>query len=201
VVKGDAGAEVLVDGKPAATTPMKGAALLPPGKHVVHVIKNGAYAWSQEVRIEREGEVSLEAKLRTTTQRKVSYAAGALGLAAVGAGIGLTVVAVGAEVRAQRILEGKVTELEGGQTAVEAYNEAVRTRRDFVAGAAIGYGAGAVGLISAVLLYSLDKPPITLPSLQLEEPKKEKKPGATMEMGALPVFGPGHGGLQVIGRF
>src|SRR5690606_12740096 len=64
-------AEVYVDGRIAATTPLIRPIEIAPGVHVLSVIANGKKPFSQEVTLERGKPFSLEPHLEASGQRLV----------------------------------------------------------------------------------------------------------------------------------
>ena len=94
-------AEVYVDGRLVAETPLTRPLEVPSGVHVFAIAKNGKKAWSQELELQRAKTVTLEPKLATSTQRTVSFTMLGVGGAAIVAGGVSMILAFSTQSKAQ----------------------------------------------------------------------------------------------------
>ena len=196
------GAQISVDGRPQATTPLGGPLEIPPGRHLVAVTKNGSRAFTQQVDLERGEAKKIEASLSITPQRVVSYGLMGIGVAGIAVGAVATAITLREQNTANAVLasreEGNIT-----REDLDTYN-AARTARDEwrkVIGA--GFGVGGAFAVTGLLLYAFDQPAVDVGSLEPEQRKKKttdhEEP--SMEMSAVPAVGPGFAGAGLVGRF
>jgi hypothetical protein len=156
-VTATSGAAVRIDGDDAGATPLRRPLAVASGSHVVAVLARGHRPWSRSIAVERGQVVKLDAELRRTTQRKLSYAVLGLGGVALG---GATVTGWQAlrEHRQARAIHERYDD--GGITRgeLEQYGEH-RDRRD--AAALVTYsllGATALTVAGGLALYWFDVP-------------------------------------------
>lgn len=65
------GADVSIDGRVIGTTPLReGGVALPIGKHIIEITKKGYLAWSREVEVLEEKEITLAASLQEKQQER-----------------------------------------------------------------------------------------------------------------------------------
>jgi len=198
----DAGASVSVDGRPIATTPLRGPIELPAGTHFVAITKNGYQAFTREVTLTRGQATTLPVALRSSGQRKAAWVVLGAGAAAVIAGGVFTALAFVEQSDAQNVLDAKARG-NIGQGDVDAENSALAARDRWRTAAIASFG-GAVGLaLVGGALYAFDRPNVELGPPPAETPRKpEPAPkGNRMDVGAAPWFAPGGGGLSVAGRW
>ena len=193
----DRAAEIYVDGRLVATSPVGRPIEVPPGPHVLSVSANGRKAYSREVTLERGKPFRFEPELETSGQRVVALTmlgAGAVGLVAGGA-FGLA--ALGREGAAEDIAERRAREnITAGD--LDAYNRAIDGRDAFRTASIVSLSAGAALALGGAALYVFDRPSIPVLPPRSTEPKPQPSE-PTMEIGAYPVLGPGTwgGGLGV----
>lgn len=156
-VRAPAGTRIEIDGRSVGETPLASALEVAPGPHVVSLLKNGHVAQTTELTLERGASASLDRRLVTSTQRKVSY--GFLGASAVGlVASGLfAAAAFDRQARANALLDER---RRGALTPSQAdeYDGARADRSRYRTGSLIWLGAG-VGLGSiGAFLYLFDLP-------------------------------------------
>ena len=196
------GADVSVDGRIAAQTPLSRPIELPAGRHFVSVTKRGYRAFSDDVELGRGEQRTLRVPLDTTGQRVAAYAL--IGVAAAGAltGGSLAVVAMVKQGQAQTIDTTRTTQ--GGLTSADLgqYNSLVSTRNDLRTAASVALGATAVVGITGVFLAVFDTP-VLGPVAHKDEPGKPLAPRVDrpMEVSVAPLAGPGIAGAVLSGRF
>ncbi len=156
-VKTSSGAQIVVDGRPAGTAPLMRPLELDAGVHLVTVIERGRRAWSKEISVERGQNVELDANLRRTLQRKISYAV--LGTAAA------TLLLSGVAGMAALDADGDASELEDkrqmtGLDAAElvALEERIEDRDTAADATSILFGVGTGLAVTGALLYFMDTP-------------------------------------------
>jgi len=204
-VRTEEGAQVSVDGRFVATTPLLTPIEVPSGRHVIALVKNGRKAHVDTMDFGRGEKKKVEVELVRTPRRTVSYVLMGAGLASGAAGVALGLMAAGAQGRAQEILDA--ANGQGNQTPTDlADYQTARRNRDAFGGAAIVLlgGAVATGGIGA-LLYLFDQPTVRIPGVQIEPapapsaptPMKER----SLEMSAAPIVIPGFYGASLSARF
>jgi hypothetical protein len=155
-LRGPAGAEVLLDGRPVGWLPL-GEVQAAPGEHWATVRSPGRETRDVRVRLERGKTTDVAVQLETTFQRKVAWVSAGLGaLAAFSAG-GLAIAALvhdqKAEALEERRQKGELTLLEA-----RSLNSHVGSRNDFKT-AALVTGLGSAALLgAAAVLYFADTP-------------------------------------------
>jgi hypothetical protein len=180
-VRAPAGTRIQIDGRQAGETPLPSALEVTPGLHVVSLLKNGHVAQTSELTLERGGVASVDRKLVTSTQRKVSYGfLGAGGVSLVASAL-FFAAAVDREAHANALLDTRRTRaLEPGEA--DDYDGARADRDRYRNASLIWLGAGAgLGAIGA-LLYLFDQP-------RGADPRP-------IRMGIRPHVGPGSLGLS-----
>jgi PEGA domain len=197
-----AGADVTIDGRIAASTPMWRPIEVPAGRHFVAVTKRGYKGYSDDLDISRGEARTVTAPLEVTGQRVAAYAL--FGVAAAGAITGgiLAVVSVHEQGQAQSIDTTRTTA--GGLTDAQLtqYNGFVSSRNAFrtAAGVALA-GAFVVGATGVVLV--LADQPVVGPAVHRDEPKPATPAPSErpLEVSAAPLVGPGLYGASLVGRF
>lgn len=203
-IETDAGADIAVNGRAVATTPLIKPIELPPGRHFIAITKGGHKAVTQDIEVTRGQKKTIPFRLETTGQRIVSYTLLVGGGVSVLAGVLLGLGAGSQEGVADEILRRKAA---GNLTEddIPNYNNAIR-QRDEMRGAAVaslgtGVTLGAVGL----LLYLFDTPKPFIPPGRLDDTQDKPSspaPGELkMEVGGAPMLGPDFAGGMLIGRF
>jgi hypothetical protein len=200
------GAQVLVDGRVVASTPLARPLEIDPGHHAITVIKLGHEPFLEEVDLARGGSHTFTAPLRRTTARKI-----ATGLLGGGAALGLSgivtgVLALGKESTAREIKDrmDQGTVICRGDTCPDLanYNAAVGARDGLreATGALFGIGVASAG--AGALLYFFDDRGTPQKSAQEPAPQKADPARSTpVEISAAPAIGPGILGAMFTGTF
>lgn len=163
-VKTSGGARISVDGRPMGTAPLSRPLELSAGKHFVTISSRGNVGWSQEINVERGEEITLDADLRRTGQRKASYwVLGASALSFIGSGVA-GLFALSANSKASDLDDKRTTE---GITPAELieYNDFVSmrdTRVNWTIGLAV---VGGVTATAGLLMYFFDNPRAEAPPM------------------------------------
>jgi len=193
-------AEVYVDGRIAATTPIGRSIEVSPGSHVVTVVANGKRPFSQEIRLERGKHVAIQPELGASGQRVVAWSV--LGVGAVGlvGGAVLGALAITRESRAEEISDAR-TERNITTAELEEHNRALEDRDTFRTAALVSASIGGALVASGILLFVFDKPNVAvLPSRTEPGPGPGDKP-RDLEISAAPLLGPGLVGGAAALRF
>jgi hypothetical protein len=181
------GAEVTVDGRPVARTPLPRPLEVSGGKHFVTVSKRGHHAWSREVSVGRGQETALRADLDTTTQRVVAWAVLGGAATALVAGGAFTLLTLKHEGDAEDILDqGDVANITEEERL--RYEDARAKRDDWAVRSYVAYGIAGGLAVTGALLYIVDTP-------------RAEAPPATTTPTITPGVGDGTVGLTVSGRF
>jgi hypothetical protein len=205
VVRADAGAEVLVDGRATDKTPLRGAIEIPAGRHLVGIAKNGYRGYQEEIVVGRGERRVVGVELVSTAQRKASYGFFVGGVVGAAAGAVLTGLAFGEQGRAES-LEARRTERSITPDEATQRDAARAQRDDLRTGAGVAFGAGAALLATGAFLYLFDRPVFErvravdaegAPSGSPPAPKQ----GAPLELGLAPLVAPTVGGALLRGRF
>lgn len=193
----ESAADVYVDGRLVATTPLGRPLEIAPGGHVIAIAKNGKQPWQQEVVLERAKPVRISPRLVTSGQRVLALSMLATGGVSALLGGLFALGAVGAENQARDIEDkrarGNITPQELGE-----HNRLIERRDDSRTAAIVLGSVGAAALAGGALFYFLDKPPISLVPPRTVEPGN-KKPETPIDVA--PLLGPRMYGLGVSARF
>ena len=73
MIKAIGGAQLTIDGRYVATTPLPRPLEIEPGHHLIAIAKNGYRAYTEEIDVGRAETKTVDASLRATKQRVVSY--------------------------------------------------------------------------------------------------------------------------------
>jgi hypothetical protein len=190
------GAHVTVDGRPIGTTPVEGAEV-PAGKHLVTVVHTGRTPFVREVELAYGKTATVDAELRTTTQRKASRLV-------LAAGTGL-VIATGLETAYAWKADSDASDLAkklmtGGQTPddLARYQQLHALRDDRVHTAEVLGGITAAVVVTGALMYLFDDPsPEGTAPLRDDATSPAKKKKIDIE----PMMGPQAAGLLIGGTF
>lgn len=192
----DSSAEVYVDGRLVAETPLTRPIEVASGPHVIAIAKNGKKAWSQEVELARAKTMTLEPKLATSTQRIASLTMMGVGGASVVAGGVSMILAFSSQSKAQD-LNDKRTKSGISPSELSQYNRKLDDRDAERTAAWVFGAAGAAVLAGGALFYVFDRPPIALVPQRVEPPPK---PAGPVDIGAVkpvPLVGPGLWGAGI----
>ncbi len=197
------GADVTIDGRIAATTPMSRPIELPPGPHFVTVTKRGYKAFSDDVDIGRGEAKTVTAQLDVTGQRVAAYAL--LGVAAAGAVTGgvLAGVAIHEQIQAQSLDSQRTSK--GGLSGPQLtdYTNDVSLRNTLRTASGVAF-AGTFVLAATGVVLALADQPVIGPSTRRDVTPKPAAPTPgerPMEVSAAPLLGPGLYGAVLQGRF
>jgi PEGA domain-containing protein len=209
VIKARDGAQLTIDGRYVATTPLPRALEIDAGHHLIALAKNGYYAHTEEIDVGRAETKTLEVNLASTKQRVASYVL--LGTGAAGILVGG--VFAGLAAHQQSLAEAINTQRQARaydcrDTTVEcptkAYQHAVDQRNQLRPIAGVALTAGAVVAATGAVLFLFDQP-----SLDARPARSDSKPrpatplptAAPLEISAAPAIGPGFYGGSFVGRF
>jgi hypothetical protein len=208
-----AGAQVSLDGRFIAATPLTQPIDVEPGRHLIGISKNGYRGYTQEIEIGRDELKSLDAPLVSTTQRKASYVLFGVGVAAaVGGGV-LAAMSIHEQQLATdfRTRQSKGQALCGPGTpdadctvyVRTNYTSHVTSRDDFRRDAGIALGTAVVIGTTGVALFALDFPSLlgVVPKVRDSAPKAAPIKERSMEMSAVPLVVPGFYGASLTGTF
>ena len=198
------GADVTIDGRLVATTPLNSALEVPPGAHYLVVTKNGHKAFSRAVTLQRGKTLDVAVTLDRSGQRTASLVLFGTGAAVVVAGGVFAAVALVEQGRAQHVLDEKA---QGNIHApdIDTYNSAIDLRDRWKTVSTITFGAGLAVLATGFVFYAFDKPSVPPAGLVRDsapktEPAKRPDAPAPMEISAAPMVGPGMFGLTIGGK-
>jgi hypothetical protein len=195
-VRSMGGAHVTVDGRPIGEAPVAGAEV-PAGKHLVTVTHTGRMPFVREVELAYGKTATVDADLRTTTQRKASrlvLTGGAILLVASGLE---TAYAWKADSDASDLAKKLMT---GGQTPADLarYQTLHALRDDRVHTAEVLGGVTGVVVVTGALMYLFDDPsPEGTAPLRDDATSPAKKKKIDIE----PMMGPQAAGLVIGGTF
>lgn len=199
------GADVSIDGRLTASTPLARPIEVPPGRHLVTVVKRGCKPFSEEIDIGRGESKKVEARIDATSQRIASYVLMGVGAAGVVAGGVLAGAATHAQHQAADIDERRTTAGGISVSDLNQYNAYVARRDDFRRASGIALGAGVAVGGTAVLMALIDLPSISSIRRELNLPQKPSTPAPPkdrpMEMGMAPILAPGLYGASFSARF
>jgi hypothetical protein len=147
-------AEVTIDGRPENA---RSAIQTRAGKHFLVVTQRGHHPFTRELDLARGQEISLDASLKSTRQRRASYWVLGGGAALVIGGVVTSSLAYHAQSQAKDLLATRSTR--ALTTDELARYEGLRDDRfNYVRASEFLYGAGAAAIVTGALLYFLDSP-------------------------------------------
>jgi PEGA domain-containing protein len=161
-VKADAGAEVLVDGRPVGEAPISRPIELKDGEHRVVVGKNGYKVYAEDLKLKRGQKKTVEADLDMTAQRVAAWVFFGAAVLSTAGGVVLTVTAITKQRDANTIKLG-ADAVPRPMTLEEAntYNQAIESRDNLTGLAAASYGLAALSAGVGLLLFTLDEPALS----------------------------------------
>ncbi|MFS8066273.1 MAG: PEGA domain-containing protein, partial [Byssovorax sp.] len=209
VIKARSGAQLTIDGRYVATTPLPRPLEIEPGHHLIAVARNGYRAYTEEIDVGRAETKTVDVDLRVTKQRVVSYVFAGAGITAILAGG----VVAGLAAHQQRLAEDIDTERRSKSfdcrampeaCPTKAYQEALDRRNALrpIAGAALT--AGALLAATGAMLFLFDQPSLDVRATRSDSTPKPAAPppkDTPIEMSAAPALGPGFYGGSLLGRF
>ncbi len=199
-VLGPAGASAWIDGRPSGRLPLSAPIEVTPGRHDVRVSLSGYEEHREEVDLARGGAESVTAAMRFTFQRKLAFGLAGGGALSLITGAILGGAALGEQGTASSIKNdidaGKVVCRDVGCDPLSRYNSAVDARNALGGASVALLGTGALLAASGVLLYLFDVPsPVTPGKETPDQPKATPtKVDVPLDLGMVPVFGPGYAG-------
>jgi tetratricopeptide (TPR) repeat protein len=193
--------ELYVDGRVVATTPIASAIDVAPGPHVLSVAVNGKKVSSREVVLQRGKPFRFEPVLETSNQRIAAYGVLGGGVVTLVTGVVFAGLSLGQESRAKGIL---AKEQDPAQNITDerrdAYNRSIDQRDSYRTVSIVTLSAGVALAGAGVLLWTFDKPSVAVvPPRSEPGPTPQRTP--SLELGAVPMVGPGVAGIAAGGRF
>lgn len=196
------GADVAIDGRIVAVTPLPKPLELAPGTHYLTLTKRGHRPYAEEITVGRGEQKTLTIRLERTNQRVASFALIGVGAAGIAAGGVLAGLAFLQQKSADEINKRRLS------TGIDAdelkeYKEAVGARNNLRSAGAVAFGAGALIAGTGLLLYSFDQPSVAAaPVRRDDKPKDQLTPkDGTLEISLAPLLGPGLYGTVLSGSF
>lgn len=184
VAKAHDGTQVVIDGRVVGELPLEAPLNLKAGKHRVVLMDRGHRSVTRDIEVGRGESMSIDAELKTTWQRKISYGVLGVGAASLAGALVYWPLAVHEQNKAIELRDKKDTV---GLTLDEsAEYESRRDKRNEyrdVAFALGGFGL-AVGAAGALLYY-------------LDSPEMEERSAPVVA----PTVGPDSVGVGLSGRF
>lgn len=183
-------AEIYVDGRLFAQTPLSQPLEIMAGVHEISVSKNGKSAWQQEVILVRGKPFRIEPHLRTSAKRYLSYGLLGAGVTQLALSAGLALAALNNQNEAREIEarrgEGNIS---GADRA--RHDLAIERRDDERIAAITLLSIGTAFTIGGSLLYLFDKPPVVVLPPRSVEPTPAPKTPMDVVSKLRPIFGPG----------
>jgi hypothetical protein len=209
VIKARAGAQLTLDGRYVATTPLPRPLEIEPGHHLVAIARNGYRAYTEEIDVGRAETKTVDADLHATKQRVASYVLLGAGAAAILAGGVLSGLAAHQQSLAQDIDLQRQKETFDCRAApdacpTKAYQNAVDRRNELRPVAAVALTSGALIAATGAMLFLFDQPSLDVRATRSDSKPKPASPppkDTPIEMSASPSFGPGFYGASIVGRF
>ena len=211
MIKARAGAQLTIDGRYVATTPLPRALEIEPGHHLIALARNGSYAHTEEIDVGRAETKTIDVTLLATKQRVTSYVllgAGAVGIVVGGvvAGMAGYQQSVAQDIDTQRQTKGY--DCRGLAAGVEcpnrAYQHALARRDELRPVAVTALTAGALLGATGAVLVLFDQPSLDVRASKSDSKPKPAAPSprdAPLELSAAPAIGPGFYGGSFAGRF
>lgn len=201
------GAQISVDGRLMATTPLSQPLEIDPGRHLVTVTRNGHKAFGEEIDLGRGESRRVVAGLDLTGQRVASIVLlGAGAAAAIGggvlAGLAFRQQGIASDIDARR-QAGKISCPDASCAELDRYNAAREARDDLRRNAGIVFGGAAAAAVTGLLLFAFDQPSLGATAARRDDKPRPTSPPreAPVEVSAAPTVAPGFYGLGVSGRF
>ena len=196
----DTNADILVDGRIVATSPVGRAIEVPPGPHVLSVAANGKKPLSQEVILPRGKPFRFEPKLEASGQRVVAFTMLGVGVVGIVTGGVFGILSLGQESRAKGIQSDR----ESGNISADrlgAYNRAIDRRDAFRNASIVTMSAGAAFAAGGSLFYFFDHPTVSILPPRSVEPSPAPRVNQPLDLSASPLVGPGLWGGSLTATF
>jgi hypothetical protein len=199
------GADVSVDGRSAAVTPLARPIELTPGSHFVAVAKRGYHAYAAEIEVTRGEARTLTVPLTVTGQRVTSYVLGGIAAAGIVTGGVLAGVAFYQQSQAQSLETRRTAQGGLSQSDLASYQSYLSDRNTFRSASAVAFGGGAAVGLTAVFLAVFDQPIVT-GATHRDRPTPPGAPAPVvrerpLDATLVPVVLPGTFGAALGGRF
>lgn len=209
VIKATAGAQLTIDGRYVATTPLPRPLEIDPGHHLIAVARNGYRAFTEEIDVGRAETKTIEVDLHATKQRVASYVL--LGAGAAGIVVGGVFAALAGhqqnlahDIDVQRQTKSYDCTDPTVACPTKAYQDAVDRRDALRPVATTALTAGVIVAATGGVLFLFDQPSLDVRAARSDsKPKPTAAPpkDAPMEISAAPAIGPGFYGASLVGRF
>ena len=208
-IRSRAGAQVTIDGRLAAETPLSQPIDVEPGRHLVVIGKNGFKPWSQEIDVGPDEARQLDAPLGGTGQRAASYVLIGAGVAAAIVGGVFVGLSVHSQSQAQSFNAMRTAGTVSCATSqacsnlTNTYQGQVTARDDYNIGAGAAFAAAVLVGGTGIVLFAFDQPNMNAVGGHRDEGPKPAAPARDrpMELSAAPLLGPGLYGATLVGRF
>jgi hypothetical protein len=196
-------ADIAIDGRSMATTPMSRPLEVTPGTHFVAVTKRGYRPFAEDMDFVHGDTKTITVKLERTGQRVASYAL--FGVAALGVVTGAALAGVALYEQSQAKPLGMMITQNGGVSTAAAgnYNSDLSTRNDLRLAAGVALGGGVAVGLTGVMLAVFDQPTVSAGRRKDDAPKQTAPAprDRPVDLGAIPILGPGLYGASVRARF
>jgi len=169
-------ADVFVDGRIVATTPLSRPIEVPPGNHVLSLAANGKKAFQQEVLLERGKPFKIEPHTEASGQRVVAWTMLIGGGVGVVTGAAFGVLALDRESAAQNIEQAR-TERNITGDELDKHNRDIDRRDAYRTTSIVALSVGGALVAAGVLLFLFDKPNVAVLPPRTEPGPTPKKPG------------------------
>jgi hypothetical protein len=175
------GADIQVNGRPIGTTPLARPIEVAPGSNFLAITSRGAYAYTRELSLTHDQEVSLDVDLETTRQRQIAYGVLGVGAVTIATGVVTTVVALLAQ-KSARDIDNSINQrihsnMNVAASDITSFDDDLHRRDRFVTVSEVLYGAGLGVVVVGALLYMIDTPRVEEPAImRMTPPAGEPKP-------------------------
>jgi hypothetical protein len=189
------GAEVHIDGREIASTPLPRPLEVEPGVHLIEVRHRGYVPYAQELELGRGSTTALSLDQPMTHQRTAATVLLVGGGVGVAGGVAMMAAAALRQRRAVKIDEARQSRSISEQERRD-YNRALRDRDALVRAGGVAASVGAGIGVTGLLLYFFDDPeaePVELDGPNRAPGSPQEQPGFEMMLGP--------GGIGVEGRF
>ncbi len=196
----DGTADIYLDGRIVATSPVSQPIEVAPGPHVISVSRNGKKALSVDVDLPRGRPYRFEPKLEMSPQRVVAYSLLGVGAAGIVTGAVFGGLSLGQEGHAKNILDD-TTSRNITADQLQSYNNSIDRRDSYRTVAIVSLGAGAAFAAGGALLFFIDRPTISVVPPRSVEPSPSPRTNQPTDLTASPIVGPGVWGASMSARF